>query len=564
MAFQLSPSVVVTETDLTNIIPAVSTSTTGLAGDFLWGPVGQIIPIDSEAQLVSVFGAPTKVAYKDFLCAASFLAYASNLQVVRTDVTDALNAVDFSDSASPVPKVNNVHTYTPMDFVGSGQLWIAKCPGAYGNNVGVAFTDHAGYVAVNSHGNSTWTWTDGNGGHHTWNTLFTDAPAAAAGSQVAEFHIVVFDATGKITGHIGQPLETYGFVTVDQSALYYDGTKAFFKTKVNNGSSWLWVGDSALLSGKVDGVVLSGGSDGTIVHGDGADQSRRMTAFDLFGDPESVDISMIVQAGGDTVVGAYILQDIAEKRLDCIALLSPMEADVVGLANTATVLENVLTTRTAYGSSSYGVMDSAYKLIYDRYNDVNRWIPLNGDIAGLCAQTDNTNAPWFSPAGLNRGNIKNAIALSYSEVLSTRDTLYQIGVNPCVVFPIQGAVLFGDKTMQSKPSAFDRINVRRLFITLEKAISTASKFLLFEQNDAVTQAQFVQMVEPFLRDVQARRGITDFRVVCNSTNNTPQVVDSNQFVADIYIKPTRSINFIRLNFVAVASGVNFSEIVHSV
>ena len=212
-------------------------------------------------------------------------------------------------------------------------------------------------------------------------------------------------------------------------------------------------------------------------------------------------------------------------------------------------------------STSYAVMDSGYKYMYDRYNDLYRWIPLNGDVAGLCVRTDNTNDPWWSPAGLNRGQIKNLVKLAYNPRKADRDTLYKAGINPVVTFPGQGTILFGDKTLLNKPSAFDRINVRRLFIVLEKAIATASKFTLFEFNDAFTRAQFKSLVVPYLREVQGRRGITDFLVVCDDTNNTPDIIDRNEFVGDIYIKPARSINFIQLNFVAVRTGVAFSEVV---
>ena len=206
-------------------------------------------------------------------------------------------------------------------------------------------------------------------------------------------------------------------------------------------------------------------------------------------------------------------------------------------------------------------MDSGYKYQYDKFNDVYSNVPLNGDTAGLMARTDNVRDPWYSPAGFNRGNVKNVTRLTYNPRKADRDQLYKSGVNPVVTFPGQGTVLFGDKTLLAKPSAFDRINVRRLFIVLEKAISTAAKFTLFEFNDAFTRAQFRNLVEPFLRDVQGRRGIFDFRVVCDETNNTPEVIDRNEFIGDIYIKPARSINFIQLNFIAVRTGVEFEEVV---
>ena len=537
MAFQLSPSVLVTETDLTSIIPAVSESNCAMVGAFYWGPVNTITEVSNETQLTQVFGKPDNSLYLDFFCASSFLSYASNLQIIRVlGATGALNATNEGDGIL----VKNQNDYNTKVFSSDDFVFIAKWPGVFGNNIGVAWTDTTGYNAVDSNDEPVWPYT----------SLFSSAPATN------EFHIVVYDATGVITGTAGTILETWPFLSTQTNALYYDGTSAYFLTKINSGSQWLWVGKTSLLTGSNNGVALSGGNNGIgVVDGD------REGGLALFLDTASVDIDLIIQSGGSTNVGQYIIQDIAEVRLDCVAFVSPAQSDVVNIFSEDTALTNILATRNSFGSSSYAVMDSAWKLMYDRYNNVNRWIPLNGDIAGLCAQTDNTNDPWFSPAGLNRGGIKNCIQLSNTEGQATRDTLYQAGINPVVNFPLNGPVLFGDKTLQARPSAFDRINVRRLFIVLEKAIATAAKYQLFELNDAYTQAAFLNAVEPFLRTVQGRRGITDFAVVCDSSNNTPQVVDANQFVASIYIKPTRSINFIQLNFVALATGVDFSEVV---
>ena len=253
------------------------------------------------------------------------------------------------------------------------------------------------------------------------------------------------------------------------------------------------------------------------------------------------------------------IDNIVEKRKDCVAFISPPSTSTVNVPGFETA--NVIAFRNLLRSTSYAVIDSGAKYQYDKYNDTYHYVPLNGDIAGLCVRTDSTRDPWFSPAGFSRGNIKNIVKLSFNPKQSDRDQLYKHGINPVVNFPGQGVVLYGDKTMLTQPSAFDRINVRRLFIVLEKAISTAAKFALFEFNDDFTRAAFRNLVEPYLRDVQGRRGIYDFRVVCDTTNNTPQVIDANQFVGDIYIKPARSINFIQLNFVAVRTGVEFDEIV---
>ncbi len=291
-------------------------------------------------------------------------------------------------------------------------------------------------------------------------------------------------------------------------------------------------------------------------------------AYDKFLDTESLDINLVLGGrgggAGDTSstqdTHVTMITDLVEKRRDCVGFVSPYRSATVGVTSTITQASNVKTAFDLCPSSSYMVFDSSYKYMYDKYNDVYRFVPMNGDTAGLCAFTDRVNDAWFSPAGYNRGNVRGAIKLSFNPTKADRDTLYRARVNPVVNFPGQGVVLFGDKTALTKPSAFDRINVRRLFLVLEKAIATAAKFQLFEFNDEFTRAQFRNLVEPFLRDVQGRRGITDFSVVCDSTNNTGEVIDRNEFVADIFIKPARSINFITLNFIAVRTGVSFSEV----
>jgi len=252
--------------------------------------------------------------------------------------------------------------------------------------------------------------------------------------------------------------------------------------------------------------------------------------------------------------------DLCEARKDCVGFISPRRSDVVSVTSAITQTTNVKGFFDQLSSSSYAVFDSGYKYMYDKYADVYRYVPLNGDIAGLCANTDNVADAWFSPAGYNRGQIRGAVKLAYNPNKSQRDIIYPARINPVISQPGQGTFLFGDKTALTRPSAFDRINVRRLFLVLEKAIATAAKFQLFEFNDAFTRAQFKNLVEPFLRDVQGRRGITDFSVVCDESNNTGEVIDRNEFIGDIFIKPARSINFITLNFIAVRTGVEFSEV----
>jgi len=291
--------------------------------------------------------------------------------------------------------------------------------------------------------------------------------------------------------------------------------------------------------------------------------AKIMTAYDKFASAEDIDISLVLggraTGGSGQLVANYIIDNICEYRKDCVAFVSPNNTDTVNVPGQE--LTKLKTFRNLLRASSYAVLDSGHKYQYDKYNDVYRWVPLNGDIAGLCVRTDSVRDPWFSPAGFNRGNIKNIVKLAYNPDKADRDELYKVDINPVVNFPGQGVVLFGDKTLLGRPSAFDRINVRRLFIVLEKAIATAAKSALFEFNDDFTRASFRNLVEPYLRDIQGRRGIYDFRVVCDTTNNTPEVIDRNEFRGDIYIKPARSINFIQLNFVAVRTGVEFEEIV---
>ena len=297
---------------------------------------------------------------------------------------------------------------------------------------------------------------------------------------------------------------------------------------------------------------MSAGADGTIGN------SEIITAYGFFANADVVDVSLLISGPGNATVAADLISKV-ESRKDTVVFLSPTKSSVVN--NAGSEATSILSFRSGLTSSSYAFMDSGYKYQYDRYNDVYRWVPLNGDIAGICARTDQERDPWFSPGGLNRGIVKNSIKLAYNPTKAERDNLYVQGVNPVVTFAGEGTILFGDKTLLSKPSVFDRVNVRRLFIVLEKTIARAARSSLFEFNDQFTRAQFVNLVEPFLRDVQGRRGLTDYRVVCDESNNTANVIDANQFVGDIYIKPARSVNFIQLNFVAVRTGVTFEEIV---
>ena len=565
MAFQLSPGVLVTEKDLTLLVPAVSTTAGGFAGEFQWGPVDEVTTVDSETTLVERFGKPNDNVFTSFFTAANFLSYGNNLQLVRSvDKSSALNSTGTSNADATVSAVL-VENETDYDQNHSSGItntdWIAKYPGTLGNSLKVSLCDA-----------NTWSsW--------QYRGEFDDAPSTSpyasdkSGSN-DELHVVVIDEDGLWSGTTGTVLEKFAFVSKASDAKQPDGTNNYYKEKINNTSKYIWWGNHPLANiagtsnwgseaagvtfGNTAGsanitVSLSGGTAS-----ESATDGNIQTSFAIFANDDLYDISLIPLGAASSSTAIYVINNIAEIRKDCVVFVSPEQADVVN--NLGSEASDAISFRENLPSTSYAVMDSGYKYQYDRYNDVYRYVPLNGDSAGLCVRTDFVADPWFSPGGFNRGQVKNVVKLPFSPKKTDRDLLYKKGINPVVTFPGNGTVLFGDKTLLAKPSAFDRINVRRLFIVLEKAIATASKFQLFEFNDAFTRAQFRNLVEPFLRDVQGRRGITDFKVVCDESNNTGEVIDRNEFVADIFIKPARSINFIQLNFVATRTGIAFEEV----
>ena len=384
-----------------------------------------------------------------------------------------------------------------------------------------------------------------------------------------EIHVVVIDEDGGISGTPGEVIETFSKLSKASDAKTPQGDSNYYPDVIYNKSNYIyWMDHNSSGSNwgtAAAGVTFTAVNTPTLesmsagADGSAASTAQLKTAYEKFADSETVDVGLIIAGKGDATHIDNLIT-VAEDRKDAIVFCSPERADVVNVANSTTQTSNVKSFFDSIRSSSYVVFDSGYKYMYDRYNDVYRYVPLNGDIAGLAARTDLIADSWFSPAGLNRGIIRGAVKLAYNPSKAQRDELYPARVNPVVTMPGQGTVLFGDKTGLSAPSAFDRINVRRLFITLEKAISTASKFQLFEFNDEFTRANFRNIVEPFLREVQGRRGITDFLVVCDETNNTGEVIDRNEFVAEIFVKPARSINFITLKFVATRTGVAFEEV----
>ena len=665
MGFLVSPGVQVREIDLTNVVPAVSTSIGAIAGPFERGPVSTVTAISSEQELVQVFGKPNGSNFEFWFTASSFLQYGDALRVVRAE-SGIVNAV----ASGSAVLIRDTDHYLNAYSTGQASVgeWAARTAGTWANGIGVsicatatAFEENLGssnqttgedaagsttigvddgtafsvgdlisFSSADASSDATlFTFNTGDEGNEyeitaissndltvrlkddpngsgvqaiipdnsfirrRWRfyDLFDAAPgtsdwATANGRGTGdELHVCVYDTTGDITGfdvdvagnRTNGIIEVFANMSKNPVAKTAQGGGNYYPDVIFRQSNYIywmdhtsagtnWGTDTTSAYTAVNAPVVvtlaSGTDDYAVTAGELA------LAYDKFADTESLDINLVLggpssavadtKSGQDTHV--TMITDLVELRKDCVGFVSPYRAATVNVTSNITQADNVIDAFDLCPSSSYMVYDSGYKYIYDKYNDVYRFVPLNGDTAGLCAYTDGVADPWFSPAGFNRGNVRGAIKLSFNPTKAERDRLYRARVNPVTDFPGQGVVLFGDKTALSKPSAFDRINVRRLFLVLEKAIATAAKFQLFEFNDEFTRAQFRNLVEPFLRDVQGRRGITDFRVVCDATNNTGEVIDRNEFIGDIFIKPARSINFITLNFIAVRTGVSFSEV----
>ena len=668
MGFQVSPGVEVKEVDLTNIVPAVSTTIGAVCGPFEKGPVSEITSISSEKQLVEVFGKPNANNFEYFFTAANFLQYSNSLRVVRTE--SALK--NASSGGSGILIRNTLHYQESFaDGQGTHGTWSARTAGIHANGIKIDICDKNNFSEMSnkrvndgsaSAAEATITmdafdaadfavgeviefYSDAGGtvyatGHEAqkyeitavdtsaetitlrqlddpagsgliadladdsyvkrywrFSDLFDTAPgtsefASARGVGDDEIHIVVYDSSGRQTGfdndvageRLNSVLETFAFVSKHPEATTPQGNSNYYPDVIYRDSKFVYWGDhptaaidasgdwgqplssdlsvqgssafNKLSTGveNVDRSTLANGTDDYAVT-----DGEQLTSYARFDDGEAVDVNLIMAAKATSTLATNLVT-IVEKRKDALVFISPERSDVVGVADSNTQTTNVKNFFDLLPSTSFAVFDSGYKYQYDRFNDVYRYVPLNGDIAGVTAFTESVADAFFSPAGFTRGQIRGAVKLAYEPNKDQRDTLYKARINPVNSFPGQGTVLFGDKTALAKPSAFDRINVRRLFIILEKAIATAAKFQLFEFNDEFTRAQFKNLVEPFLREIQGRRGITDFKVVADESNNTGEVIDRNEFVADIFVKPTRSINFITLNFVAVRTGVAFTEI----
>jgi phage tail sheath protein FI len=539
MGFQLSPGVQSKEIDLTTSIPAVATSLGATVGRFTWGPCNQPYLITSESDLVSVFGKPTNDTYPAFLSSAAFLTYANSLQVVRVVDSGATN----STTNAEVVKIENDEDFdTKLTSGALGEAFYARYPGTYGNDISV----------YNSDGVSWSTWTYAGAFDVQPDTTNNEiAVAVVIGDEVVESYLV-----SNISG------------TKDTM-----GGNIFMEEVINKMSKLVWTVAANVVDTGDQTSDLTGGLAMGAAGSVGADEYQ--LGWDKFANADAIDVNLLIAGGVTneektivTAVEKHMVEVIAEVRKDCMAIISPAKELVVNVGGEANAVTNVIAWRTGELNiaSSYGTLDCNYKYTYDKYADTYRWIGLSGDIAGLMANTDDVRDAWWSPAGLNRGIIKSVVKLAYNPNEAQRDQLYKLpnGINPVVSFPGQGTVLWGDRTLLTKPSAFDRINVRRLFIVLEKSIAISAKYFLFEFNNAFARNNFKNIVVPYLGGLQARQAMIDFHVVCDASNNGPEVVDANNFVASIFIKPSKSINFITLNFVATKTGVSFAEVIGQV
>ena len=589
MVSLLSPGIQIVEKDNTLIVPSVATTVAGTVGAFVWGQVNDPTLIVSEKELVETFGQPNDTTYEHFFTAANFLSYSNQLFVVRVVGDDATNAsssatldfdgdgttTDFTlgftpidensitvtvDGVVAVPTTEFTVTGTTLSFVtapaaGTGNIIVtekqviqnddqfelltqlpssvyARHPGDLGNSLEVILADSTTFANLTTDEQE----------------IFGDAPAAN------EIHYAVIDADGTFTGVAGTLLERREFLSTIPGDQFDNGEISYFKTFINRSSLYIRLTGDLTDVAPAGKVTLSGG-----VSDDQPSDGALQLGFDLFKQKEKLDVAILMTGPASATVAEHVLTEVAEDRKDTVVCISPELTDV--LNNTGSEVDDIKAYRTLLGSSSYGIMDNNWKLMYDTYNDTNRWVPCNGDVAGILARSDELTDPWISPAGYNRGIMKGVIRLAFDANQGERDILYTSGINPIITEFGVGTLLFGDRTLLTRPSAFDRINVRRLFIVMEKSISRAAKFVLFETNDEFTRASVRNIITPFLREIQGSRGITDFRVICDETNNTGQIIDNNELVVDIAVKPSRSINFITLNFIATRTSVSFEEIV---
>ena len=638
MASQVSPGIVIKERDLSNaVITGAQQITAAFASTFQKGPIGEIVRISSQKQMIDVFGKPADANAEDWYVASEFLSYGGRLAVVRA----ATNVKNASASGTGVLVRNDLDQEAGT---GSSETFVARTAGSWGNSLKVVVVDRGNdqiltlsgafasapapgatleflsgteVVVVSVSGstvvvNSTdgtlvsagdvlveagaddadltvtaaLDWYTNTEIPGTGLTLGAVAPrprtsqfAADRGISNDEIHVVVIDTTGAITGAANTIVERFTYLSKLSDGRNTEGAKTYYKEVLNEQSTLVYAGvalsgdwgddsvemaDTAYSIFGFQAVNLSGGNDDYSY-----DNGEIGTAYDLFLDTEEATVDFVLMGGSmaleaETKAKAAKVLSIASSRKDCVAFVSPHKGNQVGTGgalSTSQQKTNTINFFNGLASTSYGVFDSGYKYFYDRFNDKYRYIPCNGDVAGLCVATSSTLDDWYSPAGVNRGSLRNAVKLAYNPNKADRDELYQARINPIVSFPGSGVTLFGDKTALASPSAFDRINVRRLFLNVQKRAEGLAKQVLFEQNDETTRAGFASALNSYMSEVQARRGVTDFLVVCDDSNNTPEVIDRNEFVAEIYIKPTRSINYITVTLTATKTGVSFAEVV---
>ena len=542
MSWPVSPAVRTRERDFTSFIAEAATAPGAYVGTFKWGPVNSPTLVTSRGDLVDRFGQPVNDLYIDFFMAHNYLSYSSSMKIVRVvDDEEAKNAASDGDAIL----IKNDEDFE--DRTDTVATFYAKYPGVHGNDLKVWFVTE-----------NTWEDLD-----EAVQDLFDGAP------QGDEIHIAIEDTKGWFESE-GEILELYEYLLPTEGSKKADGTSAYWVKVLNDQSQYVWTSGSfddliddetvengSLFDVDVYSVQLSGGVDGNNEDGSKEDSSLKQPGFEILLDQEQYDVSLVPTGDASTTLQDFILQNFCEERQDCIGFFSPpMQAAVKNVDAVADVVEWA----DDRPASSYGVMDSGWKYQYDPWNDANRWVPLNGDIAGLCAQSEAQTEAWYSPAGYNRGQIKNVNKLSWNPKKPERNKLFKARVNPVMTEAGEGTVLFGDQTMLARPSAFGEIGVRRLFIVLRKSVADSAKYKLFEFNDEVTRSIFSNQVRAFLRDIQSRRGITGFRVKADEDNNTPAVINQNRFVGQIAVRPNRSIRFMRLDFIATPEGVDFDEV----
>ena len=595
----VSPAIVVKEIDLTGVAPNVETSLSGMVGDFNWGPVDEPTRIQDEAQLAAKFGLPKETNAVDYFSAAQYLRYSGNLIVNRTT-----NGARNAHTGLPITSetIKNQIDYEAQSFSNDVQ-WIAKYPGDLGNSISVAIfaNDQSGLDADNEANWAAWEynrWFDTIPGTSPW--------AAERGASNDEIHVVVIDRDGKISGSPDSVLEVFPYISVAFGAKTVDNGDNYAKAVINSGSNYIWFGTwwanvptggetgpgfegitgdnwgtpPAGLSSPTDysdGVAMTtpSGTAGVDINPDhkldlglGVASTTLIATdyelgFDNFVNKDAVDVQILIAPGmtssADQVTVVEHMVGIAgATRKDCVVVTSPDRNAAVGNVDPVT---QVVATADDFPSSSYLIVDSGYLRVYNKYTDNYIYVPAASSTAGLLAATDANYGPWYSPAGERRGEYLGATSISYSPNKAERDTLYKANVNPIVQFSGRGILLFGDKTKQSRAGAFDRINVRRLFLAVEKSVALSARNFMFEFNDEFTRSEFVAIVEPLLREIQARRGIEEFYVQCDARNNTEEVRSRNELVASVFIKPAYAINFITLNFVATRAGLDFEEVI---